>query len=155
MLEKVLVTLDGSKLAESVIPVVLKLAQAGGVREVLLLRVCEPLSVLADYPSSEPTWQKHIEQLTARAADQCALYLGDAVQRLKSQGVNVKSVTALGKAADEIVSFAEKNKVDLIAIASHGRSGPSRWAFGSVADKVLRSTTIPVLLVHASATPAD
>jgi len=155
MLETVLVTLDGSKLSESVIPVVIKLAQGGGVREVVLLRVCEPVSVPADYPASEATWEKHIEQITARAKEQCTVYLANAAQLIKSQGISTRTETVFGKPADEIVGYAETHKVDLIAIASHGRSGPSRWAFGSVADKVLRSTTTPILLVRAPGAGAD
>jgi nucleotide-binding universal stress UspA family protein len=55
----------------------------------------------------------------------------------------------LGKPAEEIINYANQNKVDLIIMASHGRSGVSRWAYGSEADKVLRSSCVPVLLVKA------
>jgi nucleotide-binding universal stress UspA family protein len=59
----------------------------------------------------------------------------------------VKTESCLGKPAEEIVNYATKNKVDLIIMASHGRAGVSRWAYGSVPDKVLRSSCVPVLLV--------
>jgi nucleotide-binding universal stress UspA family protein len=59
-----------------------------------------------------------------------------------------------GDPAEAIVSFAEKNPCDIIVMASHGRSGVSRWAVGSVADKVFRASTVPVLLVKAPRQPA-
>jgi nucleotide-binding universal stress UspA family protein len=68
-------------------------------------------------------------------------------QSLKEKGFKVKAESSLGKPAEEIVNYANKNKVDLIVMASHGRSGISRWAYGSVAEKVLRSSCVPVLLI--------
>ena len=55
----------------------------------------------------------------------------------------------IGRAADRLVDFSEKNDIDLIVMASHGRSGVSRWAYGSVADKVFRASCVPVLMVRA------
>jgi nucleotide-binding universal stress UspA family protein len=53
-----------------------------------------------------------------------------------------------GKDAVQICDFARKNKFDLIAMATHGRSGISRWALGSVADKVLNCSVVPVMLIR-------
>jgi len=148
--KKILVPLDGSKLAECVLPHVEKLAESGVAKEIILLRVCDSPSIIADYPESKgKTWEKHVERMTTNAQQSCSLYIKDVEKDLKDKGFKVKTESSLGKPAEEIVNYANKNKVDLIVMASHGRSGVSRWAYGSVADKVLRSTCVPVLLVKA------
>ncbi len=148
MYKKVLVPLDGSKLAECVLPHVQRLAESGMVKEIILLRVCDSPSIVADYPEAKnKTWDKHVERMTTNAQQACSLYIEDVEQSLKGKGFKVKAESSLGKPAEEIVNFAKKSKVDLIIMASHGRSGVSRWAYGSVAEKVLRSSCIPVLLV--------
>jgi nucleotide-binding universal stress UspA family protein len=146
--KKVLVPLDGSKLAECVLPHVERLAESGMVKEIIMLRVCDSPSIVADYPETKnKTWDKHVERMTTNAQQACSLYIEDVEQSLKDKGFKVKAESSLGKPAEEIVNFANKSKVDLIIMASHGRSGVSRWAYGSVAEKVLRSSCIPVLLV--------
>ncbi len=148
MYQKILVPLDGSKLAESVIPHVEKLTEDCSVKEIILLRICEPLSILSDYPATRPTkWEEHVTQMTSYTQNQCRLYLTDIEQRLKEKGLSVTTESRLGDPAKEIVDYAEKNEVDLIVMSSHGRSGPGRWAYGSTADKVTRSTCVPVLLI--------
>ncbi len=148
MYKKVLVPLDGSKLAECVLPHVERLAESGMVKEIIMLRVCDSPSIVADYPETKnKTWDKHVERMTTNAQQACSLYIEDVEQSLKDKGFKVKAESSLGKPAEEIVNFANKSKVDLIIMASHGRSGVSRWAYGSVAEKVLRSSCIPVLLV--------
>jgi len=146
--KKVLVPLDGSKLAECVLPHVERLAESGMVKEIIMLRVCDSPSIVADYPETKnKTWDKHVERMTTNAQQACSLYIEDVEQSLKDKGFKVKAESSLGKPAEEIVNFASKSKVDLIIMASHGRSGVSRLAYGSVAEKVLRSSCIPVLLV--------
>ncbi len=150
MYHKILVPLDGSKLAECVLPHVLTLAKGCEVKDIVLLRVCQPPVILADYPPSiHVPFEENVEKLNTFSLQQCSLYLGDMEKKLKEQGLAVKFESRLGNAAEEIVDFAEKNGVDLIVMASHGRSGPSKWAFGSVAEKVLRMTCVPVMLVRA------
>jgi nucleotide-binding universal stress UspA family protein len=148
MYQKIMVPLDGSELAECVLPHVETVARGCSVVEIVLLRVCDAPSILADYPEGKgKSWERHVERMTTNAEQQCNIYLGDVEKQLRDQGFNVKIESRLGKPAEEIVDFANKNEVDLIIMASHGRSGVSRWAYGSVADKVLRSTCVPVLLV--------
>ncbi len=150
MFKKILVPLDGSKLAECILPYVEELVKGQNVKEVILFRVCEPPEVTADYPASMPaSWEKHVRDITEGVQKQCSLYLGDIEKTLKNLGVNIKIESCLGNAANEIVKCAEKNQVDLIVMASHGRTGVSRWTLGSVADKVFRCTCVPVLLVRA------
>ena len=155
MFEKILVPLDGSELAECVLPYVEALAKKQDVREVILMRACEAPSILADYPGGMPgTWEEHVKQMTDQAQNECSLYLGRMEQRLRKQGIKVKVETSLSNAADTIVDYAASNGVDLIVMASHGRSGVSRWAYGSVADKVFRASKIPVLMVKTPPEPA-
>ncbi len=76
-------------------------------------------------------------------------YLDQLMSRTKSDGMNVQTVAITGKAVESITDYATKNEVDLIVIATHGRSGISRWAQGSVADRLLRSSCVPVLMIRA------
>lgn len=150
MYQKILVPLDGSKLAECVLPYVEALATGCDVKDIILFRVCETPFVPADYPASIPeSWEKHVDQIKKYEQKQCGLYLEDQEQRLKKLGFSVRSDSALGNAADEIVDYAAKNEIDLIVMASHGRSGISRWAFSSVTEKVLRATCVPIMMVRA------
>jgi nucleotide-binding universal stress UspA family protein len=150
MFDKVLVPLDGSKLAECILPYVEALAKGQDVKEVILLRVCQKPDISADYPESMPeSWEQHVDKIVKGAQQQCSLYLGDVEKPLRDLGVKIKKESCLGNAADEIVKCAEKNNVDLIVMASHGRSGVSRWTFGSVAEKVFRGTCVPVLMIRA------
>lgn len=150
MFEKILVPLDGSKLAESVFPYLERLSKDCRSKEVILFRCCEPSNITADYPASMPhNWEEHVEQLNVSSAQQCSLYLKDAQAKLKDMGLdNIKLETRLGDPAKEIVDYASEENANLIIMASHGRTGPSRWAYGSVADKVFRSTCVPVLLIR-------
>lgn len=72
-----------------------------------------------------------------------------SAKRLRAAGLKAVSSIRFGQPADEIIAYAAKAKCDLIVMSTHGRSGIGRWVYGSVADKVLRSSAIPVLLVHA------
>lgn len=151
MYRKILVPLDGSKLAESAIPHVITIAKGCEVGEVVLFRVCEPPVILADYPSNlRPEWEDHVKQETLHSQQQCQLYLSDAEKKLKEAGLNVRTESGLGNVAEMIVDYAAKNQVDLIIMASHGRSGVLRWAYGSIADKILRSSPVPVMIVKVT-----
>ena len=150
MYDKILVPLDGSKLAECVFPHVEKIAKDCEVKEVILLTICESPAIRSDYPASMPkSWEEHVTEVTTYSHQQCSLYLKDAEKQLKDSGLsNIKLDTSLGNPATEIADYAENNNIDLIIMASHGRTGPSRWAYGSVADKVFRSSCVPVLMVR-------
>ena len=147
MYQKILVPLDGSELAECVLPHVEAIAKGCGVQNVIFLRVVEDFQAYSggDYiPSEEDIRRINTESRTA--ADN---YLEQLVSRVAYRGVNVQSQVITGKTAESIVDYATKNKVDLIIIATPGRSGVSRWIWGSVADRILRSACVPVLMVRA------
>jgi nucleotide-binding universal stress UspA family protein len=147
----ILVPLDGSELAESVLPHVEALAKQRGVElvDVVLLRVCEPPSISSDYPADMPlSWDEHVKQMTDHVRQVSAQYLAGVEKRLTDAGLRVRSEVLMGKPADEIIDYADKNPFGLIVIATHGFSGISRWEYGSVANKVLHGVSSPVFLVR-------
>lgn len=80
---------------------------------------------------------------------QAEAYLEKAGESLRKAGVTIKVRVAVGHSVDEIIKAADEIKVNIIAMSSHGRSGLSRWAFGSVTGRVLRSGHSPVFVVRA------
>ena len=148
MYKKILVPLDGSELAECVLPHVESIAEGCGVESVVFLRVVEPFYM----PSSGDGaifGEEDIKRINSENKAGAESYLNELVSRTKYDGVTVKSEVLAGKAADIIAEYATQKEVDLIAIATHGRSGVSRWVWGSVADRILRSACVPVLMVRA------
>ena len=75
-------------------------------------------------------------------------YLQDEVKKLNKKGVKVSSVMREGPVPDTILAVAEETHADVIAMSTHGRSGIQRWLMGSVADKVVHDSHIPVMLIH-------
>ncbi len=146
-----LVPLDGSELAESVLPHVETLAKQRGVAatEVVLLRVNEPPVIPADYPASMPvSWEEHVEQEMARRKQEGEQYLAGVQKRLGKDGIKVRSEVLIGRPADAIIDYSNRNRFSLILMATHGRSGLSRWAYGSVTEKVLTGGSSPLFLVR-------
>jgi len=139
MFKKILVPLDGSRLAEKVLPQVEKIS-----------RCCQPevhlFQVVVTY-EIEPAKEKEERARLLREAWQ---YLEKVSARLRKKKIKAHAVVVYGKDAVQICEYARKNKLHLIAMATHGRSGFSRWALGSVADKVLSCSRVPVLLVRVS-----
>jgi nucleotide-binding universal stress UspA family protein len=146
-----LVPLDGSELAESVIPHLEALANQWGPRlvDVVLLRVSEPIVVPSDYPPTAGlTWKEHEEREIARSKTSCEEYLAGIQKRLEGMGLRTRSVALQGKPADEITEYCSSNPVNLVVMSTHGRSGISRWAYGSVADRVLAGICSPIFLIR-------
>jgi nucleotide-binding universal stress UspA family protein len=147
-----LVPLDGSKLAESVLPHVEVLARQRGKElvEVVLIRVYETPFITADYPESAMrlTWEEHVKHIKSAFEKRSEEYLQKIATRLKDSGLNVRFEVLTGEPASEIINYATKHPFNLIAMSTHGRSGIGRWAYGSVADKVLHGVTSPIFLVR-------
>jgi nucleotide-binding universal stress UspA family protein len=153
MYKKILVPLDGSELAECVFPHVQTVVKGCQVPEVIFIRVVETalmpssttdLGTVYTRADAEKT-QKMVN--TQNKADAEA-YLEGIIGR-HSYGASNKSVVVMGKPAETVAEYAEKNDIDLIVIATHGRSGVSRWVWGATADKILRSACVPMLMVRA------
>ncbi len=149
----VLVPLDGSELAESVLSHVEALTKKRmpPFDQVVLLRVCEPPALpsysipeLSDIPLN---WGQYEQQEIARSKRVAGEYLARVEKRLKDSNISVRSEVLVGKANDEIVNYANKNPFNLIVMATHGRAGLSRWVYGSIAEYVLLGVSSPVLLI--------
>ena len=115
MYKSILVPLDGSKLAEAILPEIEKVASSMKAR-IILLRVCRAHV----FPGKDPT-----------------------------KGFNAEIHVRYGDVADEILSHSKRNEIDLISMSTHGRSGLGRWLLGSVAEKIVRHSEKPVLLLRA------
>jgi len=144
MLNKALVPLDGSKESEAVIPYIEELAfKLKG--EVVLLHML----VLGPYPIYGEGQLKEMESLRVSAKD----YIEKVAGQLKQKGIAAKAEfreLMTSTEAEEIIKLADELYVDMVAMSTHGRSGVSRWALGSCADKVLHAGNTPLLLVRVS-----
>ncbi len=143
-LQTVLIPLDGSLLAEAVLPKAVELAEGSGAK-LLLLRATEAHTVLTDPALAQADAVRDAEE-----------YLGQIGDRLGALGIKDVQVSVwYGPAASAIVEAARLYKVDLIAMTTHGRSGLGRLVFGSVAESVLRGTTTPILLIRVAEAPVE
>ena len=141
---RILVPLDGSKVAEQVLPAVTPIARALRC-EMTLFQV--PIiyasgSLIGDWYMP---WQGSFETADQDSRD----YLERLASDLREQGIEASAATWVGGVAESIIDYAEINDVDLIAMCTHGRTGIARWTLGSVADRVLRAGDKPLLLVRA------
>lgn len=143
MYTRILVPLDGSILAEQVLPHVRSLASALGLHLDLLSTFGPPFIYRGPNPSSYPSQIE--DNLRAQSMD----YLHSIKSSIVDLGVPVSCTVRLGEPASWIVKEAEKEAETLIAMSTHGRSGMTRWVLGSVADKVLHLTTAPILLLRS------
>jgi nucleotide-binding universal stress UspA family protein len=152
MIKNIMVPLDGSKLAECALEYAEDLAAKPGVEKVILVSVTERVkgfSAIED-PNS-PTEIRLMPEASGKMEKQAANYLNRIGKGLESRGIKVEKEVLYGDPAEEITIYCENGAADLIVMSSHGRSGPSRWAHGSVAEKVLRSAKIPVMIIRSPA----
>jgi nucleotide-binding universal stress UspA family protein len=141
---RILVPLDGSSVAEQILPTVTTVAQAMSA-ELILFQV--PIAHVSGWMTGE--WYLPVHGVLETAEQDADAYLSAVAGRLEEQGLDVLTATEIGSVANCIVEYAEANHVDLIAMCTHGRTGLARWALGSVADRVLRAGSTPILLVRA------
>ena len=167
MYRGVLVTLDGSPLSEAVLPVVADLV-AGTKAVVTLLTVGEVPSATIEEPletvqpfiflslsapavrfaRAAPRYIETKTQAIERREEELAAYLGQKAEPLRKLGVEVQTIVQFGNPAERIVSYARSPEIDLVAMATHGRTGLRTVIFGSVAGRVLYAGVRPVLLVR-------
>ena len=148
MYPKVLVPLDGSKLAEDALTHVKTMVQEGFAREVILLNV-----VRVDAPYSE-LYGAHFDLNKMKKAylDAAGKYLANVQTRLVTEGIQVKTVVVEhDRPAPAITDYAAKNGIDLIVIATHGYTGLKKLMLGSVALSILHHSRTPVLLIRPEA----
>jgi nucleotide-binding universal stress UspA family protein len=160
MYKKMLVPLDGSKLAECALGHAEELAKGCSAGKIILVSVTEQVKGQTQAPEAREVYRRTdrpefraalsgITVIFGKKQRQAERYLGRVASKLEAKGITADMDVLIGDPADKIVDYARDSGCDIIVMASHGRSGPSRWAFGSVADKVLRSSGIPVLLIRA------
>jgi nucleotide-binding universal stress UspA family protein len=138
MYKRMLVPLDGSPLAEGVLPHAQALAISLGA-ELVLLRV----AFAHVLPAGDPI------QAQAAAVQEAEDYVTALAQRLQAQGLRAEAKVRYGDPVEEILDHVVWDHIDLIAMATHGRTGLKRVVLGSVAEAVLRRTSVPMLLVRA------
>lgn len=141
MLEHILVPLDGSSLAECVLPHVIALAATRGAG-VTLLHVLEEQGEQSQTHLASP-FDAQLANVAARA------YLAEVAQRLSRAGILVETAMVSGPAAIEIVTYAQQNDVDLIVMSTHGESGLSGWNMSSVVEKVAARAYRSMMIVRA------
>ncbi len=147
-LKSIIVPLDGSELAEGVLPVVSEMARKLGLEIELFRAYHIPYKV---YAGDEGFYAGNYDELLTSVRDEANEYLEKKAAELKKAGVGkVTCVTKEGFAADEIIALGRKTADNLIAMSSHGRSGVKRWVLGSVAETVVRHSGNPVLIVRAA-----
>jgi nucleotide-binding universal stress UspA family protein len=145
MYSKILVPLDGSKRAEKILPYVEALARQLE-STLLILRVVEPIYDLA---GPHGTAMYVPQDLMEERKEEADLYVHELAEKYQELGLEVKLVVQSGPVVNTIIRVAEREDIDLIAMASHGRTGLARAFYGSVAAGVLHRVDRPLLLIRA------
>ncbi len=155
----ILAPLDGSALAEQVLPSVRMLAPILDAKVKLLhvILEIERFNLAMDFDPGDPLAPQRVQRQNSWQAlrQNAEQYLDKHAAHLRAAGIESSYEVLLGAPADTIVQFAEGEHIDLIAMATHGYSGLKRWALGSVTDKVVHATNTPVFVVRGRERPAD
>ena len=147
MFLRILVPLDGSPLAERALDMTTLLAQRkaasdGSFQPLVILFRAVDLSLWLDLD---------LESARAQAMEAASRYLEEQAETLRREGITVETAVRLGNSAETILEHTLERQADLIVMSTHGRSGLARWALGSVAERVVRTTSVPVLLIPDAA----
>jgi nucleotide-binding universal stress UspA family protein len=144
--KSIIVPLDGSELAESVIPMVAGVAKKLDFEVVLFRAYHIPYNAYG----GDDGYMVNYDELIASVRDEAKEYLDKKVAEMKKLGVaKVSALSKEGFPSDEIIALGHKTPGGLIAMCSHGRSGVRRWVLGSVTENVVRHSDDPVLVVRA------
>lgn len=146
MFNKILMSLDGSDLAECIFPYVEDIAKLRN-SQVEAAFVVEHYEM--PFHGGVVFDEENLRAIERSAKEGAERYMNTVKQRLFSKGIDVNTVVLEGKIADSLVDYANNNNFDLIVMATHGRSGLARWVIGSIADKILHCSTVPVLLIRS------
>jgi nucleotide-binding universal stress UspA family protein len=147
-LKFIVVPLDGSELAEGVLPAVAELAKTLKLAVVLFRAYNLPTSA---YTDDEGYYEINYDEMLTAMRDEAVDYLEKKTEAVKKMGIaNVSSVAKEGFAADEIISLSRQSPDNLIAMSTHGRSGVKRWVLGSVTETIARHSADPVLVIRAN-----
>lgn len=143
----ILVPLDGSELAEKALAPAAQIAavmagSASAPVRLVLLRAVSPMALLAADPML-------YDEMVRMSVDEAQVYLKNMAAKLGQTPAVVECVAVSGSPADTIVQYAEENGVDLIVMSSHGRTGSSRWVYGSVAEKVMHHAPCATAIIRS------
>ncbi|UCB42238.1 MAG: universal stress protein [Dehalococcoidales bacterium] len=153
MYQHIMVPLDGSELAECVLPHVESIATGCNVTSVTLVMAVPPLHMYGGAETRiSPEEREHLEKDSVGVA---TTYLEEKARLLRDKGVMVETTVLFGNVLEQLVEYTKNNSVDLIIIATHGRSGVSRLFLGSVAERLFRQAPVPVLMVRAPGSEHD
>lgn len=141
----ILIPLDGSELAELAVTNAFGLAQLCQA-DITLLQVVHPVEHVIGTETGHPVY---LDQQWENQRILALKYLIEVRRRIGAEDTIVNLAVEMGQPGETIINYAHEHAVDLIVMATHGRSGLKRWVYGSVADKVLRGADLPVLLVRA------
>jgi nucleotide-binding universal stress UspA family protein len=143
MYKRILLTLDGSTLAEVARAHAVGLAAQLGA-ELVLLRIVEPFARSYRGGSAPPSALESVEKQLLEMAEE---YMEGIAEEIRGRGISVHVAVRTGDPHKEIVSFVQANEIDIIVMCSCGEGGLARWFLGSVADRVVRAAPAPVLVV--------
>ena len=146
MYEKILVPLDGSKLAESVLPQIEGLAKSEGA-EIIVLRVA--VDAIKEFVYLD-AWLA--QDIIMKECDEARHYLDRIAFDVRTAGIRCYWLVSEGAAAETILQTAERLHVDLIAMSSHGLYAATRWLLGSVTEQVVQHSAIPIMLIRPNPT---
>lgn len=147
MFQRILVCLDGSQLAEQILPFVEAQALCFGSK-VVLLQVYSESGETGPENSGTRTPDSADDSPLSTAARNANFYLQRIAQQLEQKGIDVDYIALSGPVGETIIGYIQNEPVDLVAIATHGRSGLGKMLFGSVADYILRESGLPVLIIN-------
>ena len=150
MIKKILVPLDGSKLAENVLPYVEELALKLNAEAVFISITNRMQGYWPFEDASQPDEVRLMPQGTCTMEELAAKYLDYAVIGLAGKGIKITKEVICGKTSQEIVFYANDNHCDLIIISNHGRGGLSGFTHGNIAAKILKTATVPVMVVRSA-----
>ncbi len=142
MYKKILVPFDGSAIAEAVLPHAQALAKAEGA-EIVLLSI--PITPSIEFLARSPGLANKVIEETEIETE---AYLEKEEAKLKGEGSKTSRIMREGPISEMILEMADEVHADVIAMSTHGRSGIQRWLMGSVADRVVHHSHIPVMLIH-------
>ncbi len=149
MISRILVPLDGSKLAECVLPYAEEMGQRLGA-EIVLVSVTH--RVQGFWPmedSASPTGTRMVPEAVCTIEEQAGNYLNGIAARLKGKGIKTSTEVVCGKVVDEISFYANSKNIDMAVMSDHGHNRMSRFTHGRVLQEVLKKSQIPVMVVRS------
>jgi nucleotide-binding universal stress UspA family protein len=152
MFNKILVPLDGSELAECIFPQVTNIATGYDSSGIVFLRVVEPFFDPAPGERDDGGHvytRKEVQEIEQRNEGAAEEYLGQVINQIGLEPARMQSEVLGGNVAETIINYAKNSGIDLIIMSTHGHSGISRWTLGSITERVLHYSELPVLLVRA------